>query len=205
MLKVWQKAKELGLSSIPSNIANHAGYVPWHDSWQRPLLGEYFRVGLEHYNKGDFEDAYWIFSHLLELSPNDNQGARYFAINCCFEFGRHVAVINICKRFPEYYEGYLYFAKALALFSTHEKEPVEKQIIEAVREFPKYAKLIAQKRKRDHYELPPDGVIVGSKEEAQEYWNMQGKYWRQNPEAVETVRSIYEAQLKRSYRRKNAT
>ncbi|PID56971.1 MAG: hypothetical protein CR986_09850 [Ignavibacteriae bacterium] len=190
------------MSSIPSKFENHAGYIPWENSWDRPFLEEYFQIGLKLYNKEKFEEAYWIFSHLLELSPQDNLGVRYYAINCCFEFGRHIAVVNICDRFPEYHDSYLFYAKALAMFSTHTQELYDKQIALSIKEFPKFAKLISQKNKKENYKLSKGGIIVGSKEEIHEYWNFQGKYWRQNPEAVERVRMIYKLKLKNSRKKK---
>lgn len=191
MLKVWQKAKKLGLVSIPARVANHSGYLPWHDSWNRDFLTQYFNVGLKNYYDEKYEEAYWIFNHLMELSPNDNQEASHFAINCCMEFGRHVAILNICDKYPNYVDSFLYYAKILAMFSTSGESLIERQITKAINSFPKHAKLISQKNRQKEYHLKNTSIMVGSVESAQNYWNMQGKYWLDNPEAIEKVRSIY--------------
>lgn len=196
MLKIWKKAEELGLNNIPQEIANHAGYLPYSQSWHRAFLSRYFNVGIDHFDKENFDDAYWIFSHLLEISPDDNQGARYLTVDCCLELGRHVKILDICEKYAtsDKHEPYLNFSKVLAMFSTYELEAIEEYTKLSVEKYPDFAKLIAQKNKRDHYDkshFSAPGSISGDKEEAKYYWNQQGKFWNENIEALNLVRELY--------------
>lgn len=53
---------------------------PWGYVTNRPYMRALFKYGVWLYERERFSEASQLFNHLLELNPEDNQGARYLAI-----------------------------------------------------------------------------------------------------------------------------
>jgi len=196
MLDIWKKALELGVKEIPKKIQNHSGYLPWHDAWQRDFLIEYKNTGIDLFTEKRYVDALWIFTHLLELSPDDNQGARFMAVDCCLIIGKDIHAIEICNKYNSTHgpDAHLCYSKSIAMYSTYEVESVKEQIKKSISRFPVFGKLLAQKRKKSFYDskdFKSPGYIGSEKEEAMSFWNTQGLVWERNNEFMELFRKIY--------------
>ena len=54
---------------------------PWTFVLNRPYMRVIFHQAVWHFKKGDYQEALPLFEKLLRLNPEDNQGARLFAIS----------------------------------------------------------------------------------------------------------------------------
>lgn len=194
---IWKKAKELGLKEIPLDIQNHFGPLEWTER-NKEFLEIYCYLGVAHFEKGNIEEALWIFSHCSEICPQRFWPA-YRAIDCYFYFNRPVAIIDICNRYSEYSDGYFYYSKLLAFFQLEDYSRAWGTARKAIPDFPEFAKLIAQKRHKRKYEFG-DFYGIGSIKEAYSYWNHQGDYWLETKHGMRKIRQYFNEYKENSHK-----
>ncbi len=175
---LWQHAVELGLECLPEAVRTGSGTLPWLFLDNRPFLRAYHGLALEILEKGQFEQALESFLTLLIWNPNDNQGIRSLAIDCCFRLDQPEGALEICDRFPEDgMEGVLY-GRPLALFKLGEIDQAREALALAVYNLPLVAHELVKQRHRKPKGLSLDSVALWSPEQAYLYWKEQGRSWK---------------------------
>lgn len=203
MLDVWTHARQLGLNPIPSWAADWPGRFEWDLPRVKDFFGRYIAVGVRLREEGRWTDALWVFDHVLEAGRPTDHLPLYHALDCALAAGRPGAAARLAEQHARYPDGYVDFARLIAKWHLFVPELLREDVERAVDAHPAFGKLVAQKRKRDRYEL--GSGLSGEDDFAKEYWNEQGRYWEAEPEAVVLVREAHIRRRQRSYRRESHT
>jgi len=181
-------ATDIGLSTFPQNFYFGRDLLPWLDLDNRPFLRVYHFCALKYSQLGETEKAVCIFNNILDMNPNDNQGARCLAVNCYLTLKRPVDVLRIVETYPEDMLAETLYGKVLALFQLDRIKEAHKALKEAEAALPLVAAEIAKKQHRKPKNLETKYITHGGKDEAYIYWMEGAKHWKETPGAIEFVR-----------------
>lgn len=193
---LWEKAANLGLSCIPQNFSIGKDLLPWGFLGNRPFLRVYKAFGLALMERGKHENALDIFTNILSLNPNDNQGVRALAIDRNFMLKRPWEVMGISQHYPQDIMPEVLYGRVLALYQLGLKAEAEIELSTAVEYLPLVTKELLKKRHTRPKELYLDSVTVGGPDEAYYYWIEQGQYWKNTPGAIDFVRDYIQNNVK---------
>ncbi|MFP3974608.1 MAG: tetratricopeptide repeat protein [Dehalococcoidia bacterium] len=188
-LQTWNEAVGLGFSCFPKDFSIGEDLLPWGFLDNRPFLRAYEGLGLTLMENGETESAFTSFMNLLALNPNDNQGVRAIAIDCCFRLGRPWEVLGIAERFPLDITPEVLYGRVLALYQMGLEEEAETALKGAMHCLPLVGRELAKKRHNQPDNLYSNMVTVGGADEAYWYWNDQGHHWKNTPGALDFVRA----------------
>lgn len=175
------KARDL----FPSDFAFGKSNLPWGILENRPFLRMYKTLGIVLRDSGETERAKGVFQDIVVMNPDDNQGMRELLCSCYFKLGDSQSVLDLCKRYEEDAMAAITFGRVLALFKLSRVDEAKKALKAAVRHGANIAwEIMADKHRKikDRY----SSYELGSKREAELYWDEFGSYW--DAEAVKFVR-----------------
>ena len=193
---LWEKAANLGLSCFPQNFSIGKDRLPWAFLDNRPFLRAYKAFGLALMEQGKVENSLAIFTNILSLNPNDNQGVRGLAIDRNFMLKRPWEVLGISQHYLEDIMPEVLYGRVLALYQLGLKAEAETELTKAVDYLPLVAKELIKKRHSRPKELYSDSITVGGPDEAYYYWIEQGQYWKNTPGAIDFVRDYIQNNVK---------
>ena len=177
-----------GLHAVPPRFSWATSKLPWPDLDNRPFLRAYHCLGIWRMDQRLWDQAIEIFSRLLRVNPNDNQGARYLLPQCWFEKGDSAAVIELCRKFPEDPGPDLRYSNALALVLSGQEAKARESLAQCVQRRP----LVAEELLRSSHPEPdrkhPGMITLGGADEAWEYWRNWGPYWERSEKAMDLLR-----------------
>lgn len=180
----------IGLHAMPPGFSWADSKLPWSDLDNRPFLRAYHCLGTWRMDQGLWDQAIEIFSRLLQVNPNDNQGARYLLPQCWFEKGDSAAVKEHCRKFPEDPGPEILYSNALALVLSGQEANAQESLAQCVRHLP----LVAEELLRSSHPEPdrkyPDRITMGGADEAWEYWREFGAYWERSEKAMDLLRTV---------------
>lgn len=188
-LELWETAVGMGRDCFPDDFTIGTSLLEWSMIENRPFLRACHGLGLAYQRREKIAEALTIFNEMLDLNPNDNQGARELAVQCYFGMGDPKGVLQVCERYPGDTLGGTLYGLPLANFQLGNMTTAEKAMKDAIRYRRNIAKELLKKR---HVEptTPMDGyTIVGGKEEAYEYWTEFGRYWKATDGALEFAKT----------------
>lgn len=189
-LDLWGKAAEIGLRSLPTEFVMGEDKLEWICLENRPFLRAYHGLGFALFDAGRVEAAHLIYNHLLAMNPNDNQGARGLAIESGFAMSRPAEVLRICNKYKQDVLVDSLYGRPLALFQLGKNAMAEKALINAIDLSPLIARELVKKR----HQMPKSTFVayitVGGADEAYEYWQKMGKYWKETQGALEFLSEI---------------
>ena len=193
----WQGLVAMGLKCLPARFEVGYDQLPWLDIDNRPFLRAYHALGIEYVNRDDIAKALEIFSNLVAMNPNDNQGARSLVAECLFHLGRPAEVLHLCEQYSDDgMEGVVY-GRPLALFQLGRREEADESLDAAIDFLP----LVAGELIKDEHSEPeatrPGYITHGGADQAYYYWHDFGEYW----EDTEGALPFLEAGLDRYERR----
>ena len=186
--KMWQRSVDISLGCFPPNFSIGQDLLPWILLNNRPFLRAYHGLGLAFMGRGEIKNALSIFTALLSLNPDDNQGIRSMAIHCNFALNRPWDVLGTTQQFPEDILAGVIYCRVLALYQMGLEQEAKTALGEAIKDNPLVAKEIVKKRHRRPKELYPGYIIVGGLDDAYHYWIEYGQYWKNTPGAIDFVR-----------------
>lgn len=186
-LTAWQRAVDMGLRCFPRAFVVGRDALPWYDIDNRPFLRAYHGYGLHLLQHGFVGQTLKIFNEILALNPNDNQGIRALAIDCCFRLGRPEDVLAVCEEFAGDSMAETVYGKVLALLQLERTKEATAALREAIAALPLVAKELTKKRHRRPRSEWPGCVGHGGPDQAYEYWKTQGQHWANTPHAIEFV------------------
>lgn len=165
----YKKAIKEAQKQFDSSFDMAWGYVP-----NRPYLRALFAYGVWEFELGNFEAALDQFLQLIDLNPNDNQGARYLLVSTLLHLGSPDEADKILKLYPDpddaTYE-YLSFQTKKMLHKSQGKPLSEKQLESIMEKLVKLNPLALYLLAMDH--IPPEpypkSIVIAAKsqEEAQ--------------------------------------
>ncbi len=133
-------------------------------------------------------EAMAIWTLMLELNPNDNQGVRYDHMLSLAGLGDHESFEKLDKQFSDDASAAAHFNRVLNQFTKHGPGPQALQALQVARSKNKY--LVPMLLKSD---LPPYGVsgyTLGSEEEAIAYMDKAHMVWSGVPGAKDWLKRV---------------
>lgn len=93
----YERAIALGQLTLDENVEDS----PWGLVKNRPFMRALFAYGIFLFEQEQFEEALDYFQRLLEMNPNDNQGARHLAIAAAIHDGQYSEATQLLRDFKE--------------------------------------------------------------------------------------------------------
>ena len=131
-----------------------------------------------------------LFQELLSLNPNDNQGIRALALEALFKLGRFEDVLDVTKQYHDDAMSETLYGQALALFKLGRRRQATTALKKAIKYLPLVAKEILKTRHRPPKTASSDVVTLGGADEAYYYWEYWGRFWEEDPKALEWLRRM---------------
>ena len=188
-LGLWQVAAEIGKNAFPDSFNPKTHRLPWADLENRQFLRVYHAWGLELLNM-DTLGAVKVFREMLSINPNDNKGIRALAIDCYFRLGKPEKVVSLCRRYRSDTMEQVLYGRPLALFQLGQFEDAKAALQNAINCLPNVASELLKKTHRPPAGLNPQCVTVGGADQAFQYWQDQGQYWKKTDGALEFLSSV---------------
>jgi tetratricopeptide (TPR) repeat protein len=189
-LDIWGKAADIGLRSLPAEFIIGEDKLEWICLENRPFLRAYCGLGFALFEAGRIESAHLIYNHLLAMNPNDNQGARSLAIESGFAMDRPAEVLRICNKYKGDVLVDSLYGRPLALWQLGKKGLAEKALIKAIDLSPLVARELVKKKHRVPKNTFVAYITVGGADEAYEYWQRLGRYWKETEGALEFLSEV---------------
>ena len=189
---LWRLSVVVGHAAFPPEFEWGVDRLEWAILDNRPFLRCLHGHALDVYERKHVEQALGLFRELLSLNPNDNQGARAMALECLFHLKRWQDAFDLTMRYPDDILCETLYGRALALFMLDDRRLAKMALTGAAESRPLVkAELLKEKHRRPKPSSPL-GVALGSAEEAYEYWQRYGRFWKKAPGALEWLRSAVE-------------
>jgi len=177
------------LENAPLEFSLENSKLEYINLENRPFLRAYHGLGLAYFHSGQTVLANEVFSNLLSLNPNDNQGVRALAIECGFVLKQPDMVIGICERFPDDCMVETLYGYPLALFQIGMNGKAMKHLTTAKKLKPLVAESLLAKIQKVHNAT--DGYIMSDgKDEAFMYRVRSMKFWESTPQALELLKRV---------------
>ena len=185
-LRQDQKAVAAAEGTLRWLLGEHPNFIDGHHHLAL-ILDE---TGLQCMKEGNYFRAIAIFSTMLKISPNDNQGVRSLLVECFLEIDRPGDVLRICMMFPDDRMEHILYGKVLALFKIGKKEKAEKALSQAVISLPKVAAELVKRSHKPPLKMWKDSITMGGDDQAYYYWERQGKVWKKTPGAMDFIKGF---------------
>jgi len=182
---LWDQAVRIGRKAFPQDFKLGTDRLEWGWLENRPFLRCLHGLALARREVGEVEEALSLFQELLLLNPNDNQGVRVLALEALFRLGRLEDALKITEQYRDDVMAETLYGRALALFKLGRRPEATIALKEAV----EYLPLVRKELLKTGHRLPrtarPDVVTLGGTDEAYYYWEHWGRFWEEDPEALE--------------------
>lgn len=156
----YERAIAIGEEAFDSDFENS----PWDLVKNRPFMRALFIYGVLLFEEEQFEESLSYFKRLLDMNPNDNQGARHLAIAAAIHSEQYVVATRLFQKFPSNLMDPAVYSYLQWLFDV--KQDKESDVLsEAVALNSEVAELIRSDIPRIPYPTKMS-VVPGSMEEA---------------------------------------
>ncbi len=186
--RMWRRAVQIGMDCFPKEFSFERDKLEWSTLENRPFLRAYVSLGLRFLEENNMQEALTIFENVLHVNPDDNQGCRELATECYFALGNPEGILSICRRYVDDAMPSTLYGKVLALFQLGDVDKARKALKEAI----KLSPLVAKELAKDFHQRPRSsseyGIVIGSPEEAYEYFISFGAFWKATKGAVDFIR-----------------
>jgi tetratricopeptide (TPR) repeat protein len=151
----------------------------WMVVHTRPFMRSKFQYAQLQYDNSDYDEAIKHFEELLELNPNDNQGARYPLLSACIATGQTKKALNLLETYRE--DMTAYYAYSRLLLELLDKGPTRKAktlLTQAVEQNPYVLDYLLHKK-----QMPPSMPYAygwGDENEAIMYAMDNAHFWREH-------------------------
>jgi tetratricopeptide (TPR) repeat protein len=187
---LWDQAVRIGRKAFPQDFKLGTDRLKWGWLENRPFLRCLHGQALARREEGQVEEALRLFQELLLLNPNDNQGVRVLAVETLFRLGRLEDALKITEQYHDDVMAGTLYGRALALFKLGRRREATIALKEAVGCLPLVRKELLKTKHRLPRTARPDVVTLGGADEAYYYWEHCGRFWEEDPEALEWLRRI---------------
>ncbi|MBU0907049.1 MAG: transcriptional repressor TCF25 family protein [Nanoarchaeota archaeon] len=177
-IELNEKAVNIGLNAFPKKF-NETSRLEWGWTENRPFLRAYNSKGLIALDGGKTEEAIKIFNQIISWNPNDNQGVRMLLADIYTNNRMWDKMIELSKKYPNDYDPNMNFGFSLTLFKLGKKEEATKELKKSIKKFPLCGKILLEKNPKKPKSNMPGYITVGGKDQAYEFWEGQGKSWRE--------------------------
>ena len=146
----------------------------WMIHETRPYMSCMFNLSECYYHSSNIEEAIKILEYLLELNPNDNQGARYILSSHLLEAKKYLKFEQLSKAYAD--DGGIFFRFNIALYEFI-KSGISVQANKYMTEAIEYNPFVVPQLNRKTI-MRSNSYAMGSKEEANYYCEYNAKLWK---------------------------
>jgi tetratricopeptide (TPR) repeat protein len=182
-----RESLRLAEKALPSEALQQKDYPFWYDVDTRPYLRALYAVGRESYYASDPQTAIEVYSQLLELNPNDNQGVRYELVSYLIEANQCDKAQVIVDRFVEEPTAQMAYPRALLEFVRSGDSDKARELLKRALEKNAH---VSDYLKGACVVTLPDRYSLGSKEEADIYASHAIPAWKKIPGAMKWLKKI---------------
>jgi len=182
----------LGLEALPKTFSWRRSRLEWGFLENRPFLRAYHTLGLRLFNRGQTQEAQEVFTRILSVNPNDNQGARYLLLDCLLTTENWQEVLRIVHRYKYDISPDVSYAKVLALLALHEENKAQTSLRDAIKKHPKVAQELLKSRHVRPKSRFPGTLTLGGDDEAFDYWERNKAYWAKGTRAYVLLKKLSE-------------
>lgn len=186
--QLWEKAVNIGMDCFPAGFTAGKDLLPWGLIYNRHFLRAYHAFGLMLLERRKVEEALGIFSNILSLNPDDNQGVRGLAVVCNFLLERPWDVLAVAQKYEHDIMPEVVYGRVLALLQMGLRSDAEAALSDAIQHLP----LIAQELVKRHHARPKEMlenyITIGGPDEAYSYWKENAEFWNETPGAIDFLR-----------------
>lgn len=189
-LRLLEEGVRAGERALGERIFREEAGNFWliHDT--RPYMRARFALALHLHRRGERERATRIFTDLLRLNPNDNQGARYELATCLLEQGDNKTLENLLNIYQEDRSAVWLYSRALLEFREEGRGMAADTCLrDALEENPFVLQYLLGKRSIPAHS--PLFISRGERSEAVVYAIDNGQVWKDTPGALAWVDSIH--------------
>ncbi|HEX7424845.1 MAG TPA: tetratricopeptide repeat protein [Terriglobales bacterium] len=183
LIAAFEKAVAAGERSLGTEFfAENKGDF-WGLLETRPYMRARFDLAHTLMSRGRNEEAIGHFEAMLELNPNDNQGARDFLLGCYLSAGRVNGATRLLKRYMNDISAVFAWGRTLERFLAGDLPGAKRALREArrgnrfVEEYLTFQRPLPKK--------DPETYMLGSDEEAIIVLEVLSGAWADNPLAIQ--------------------
>lgn len=179
-----REAVRIGLEVIPDSFNWKKSQLQWGFIANRPFLRAFHNLGLWHCRRKEIEEAIHLFSRMLAINPEDNQGIRYLLPQLWLEKRDILSVIRLCKQFQGDMAPEISYTYPLALILSGEIVKARNLLQIAKQDFPLVTKELLKKRHKKPVDSREGFITWGGADQAYQYWVLYGKFWQASDVAM---------------------
>lgn len=162
-------------------LKNNKGHF-WELHETRPFMRCLYEYAICLYLSGKKNECVSVLEEMIELNPNDNQGARDQLMLYLIELNEFDKYRKYSKVYDEDGGVFHYFNKALYSFKMEgESENSNRMLETAINENKFVLPILVSSKLQTEI---PDEYIIGSKDEAKHYAAYAQRIWQQTPGAI---------------------
>jgi len=185
-----REAVRLGLEALPKTFSWRRSRLEWGFLENRPFLRAYYTFGLRLLNRSQMQAAQEVFTRILSVNPNDNQGARYLLLDCLLATENWQEVLRIVHRDKHDISPDVSYTKVLALLALDEEDKAQTGLCDAVKKHPKVAQELLKSRHVRPKSRFPGTLTIGGDDEAFDYWERNKAYWAKGTRAYALLQQL---------------
>jgi tetratricopeptide (TPR) repeat protein len=155
----------------------------------RPFMRCMFGYAMTLYELDEKQAALDLFKEILALNPNDNQGARDYAMLYSLDLSQPDVFDEVQKSYPDDQSTFTLFNRTLYLFKKEGDTPATREILQQARLQNAHVIALLMSDRT----LPPagNGYIRGDKSEAVYYATVAREVWHNTPGAQAWLNNVY--------------
>lgn len=185
-LHVWRTGLAAAETCLQDTFKRYRGDF-WGFLETRPYMRAKHGLAMAHLALGQSKEAIAHLSEMLELNPNDNQGARYVLLECYLAGRKDKDALRLLGQYPDDATAWFIWSAALLNFrKTGASADSAVALAAAIECNPDVAGLLTGRRK-----LPkslPDYYQIGEMDEAILYVTRSQLAWAATPSALDWLR-----------------
>jgi len=185
-----REAARLGLDVIPKAFSWNTSRLEWGFLENRPFMRAYFSLGLHLREREDVHAAKEVFSRLLAVNPNDNQGARYLLLECDLTLQDWKGVLRVVDEYRDDSAPDIEYAHALALLGLGKENKARQCLQKAICYHPKVARELLKSRHVRPKSSHPGYITCGGADEAFAYWERNKAHWAKDTRAYALLKEL---------------
>lgn len=185
-LLACRAAVSIGLETIPKEFSWETSTLDWGSIDNRPFMRAYKNLGLHQLKQKEVHEAEKIFTRLLSVNPNDNQGCRYILPKIWFEKSELCLIVEHCQKMDELAPEISY-SLSLALILLDRQDEAKESLKVAVNGLPLVRKELLKKRHTRPKGMTKGSMTHGGQDQAYIYWEEYGKFWESSVKAMEIL------------------
>ena len=172
-----REAHRIGLAAFSTTFNWDKDLLEWGFIENRPFLRACFNLALHLADTPMAVEAEQIFTRLVKISPNDNQGARYLLLKRFLETGNKLKLQWLDTKYPEDHSPEFLYGKVLFALMQQDMDRAKATFFEAKAAFPLVARELKKKRHPKPAEFEEGYITMGGKDQAFVYWREFGHLW----------------------------